>query len=90
MKSILIALALVSTGALAQSNYYESRNIGSMTNPVYTTPVNQPNGYYYDKNTKTYYKPKSINQNLSGYTGQGTLSYTYDTSRYAPRSLRIN
>ncbi len=89
MKSLLIALAFVSTGALAQANYYDNRFNGNNV-PVVTTPANQPNGYYYDKNTKTYYKPKNINRDLSGYTGQGSLSYTYDTGRYAPRSLRVN
>ena len=86
MKSLLIALTIVSTPILAQSNYYENRFV----NPVVTQQVNQPNGYYYNKQTNTYYKPKNINRDLSGYTGQGSLSYTYDTNRYAPKSLRVN
>lgn len=89
MKYLLIALTLVSTSAIADPNYYDNRFNGNNT-PVVVTQANQPNGYYYDKNTKTYYKPKNINRDLSGYTGQGSLSYTYDTNRYAPRSLRIN
>lgn len=88
MKSLLIALTIVSTPVLAQSNYYDNRFAPG--NTVVTQQVNQPNGYYYNKQTNTYYKPKNINRDLSGYTGQGSLSYTYDTNRYAPKSLRVN
>ena len=87
MKTLLIALALVTTPAAAQSNYYDNRFANPT--PVVTQVVNQPNGYYYDKNKNVYYKPKSINRDLSGYTGQGSLGYTYDTNRYAPPNLSI-
>ena len=86
MKSLLIALTIVSAPVLAQSNYYENR----FNNPVIVQQANQPNGYYYNKNTNTYSKPKNINRDLYGYTPQGSLSYSYDTNRYAPKNLRIN
>jgi hypothetical protein len=96
MKTLLIALTLVSTPALAQSNYYENRYNGSGTQ-IYgnqgrlNQQFNQVNGYYYDKNTNSYYKGKNINRDAGSFSGnQGNLSYTYDRNQYAPRNLRID
>ena len=86
MKTLLIAVALISAPALAQSNYYETRNFNQ---PVITQQANQPNGYYYNKSTNTYYKPKNINRDLYGNSAQGSLSYTYDRNQYAPQNLSI-
>jgi hypothetical protein len=88
MKTLLIALALISAPALAQSNYYETRYINGNP-PVVTQQANQPNGYYYNSKTNTYYKPKSINRDLYGYSPQGSLSYTYDRNQYAPQNLSL-
>ena len=88
MKTLLIALALISTPTMAQSNYYENRFINGNP-PVVTQQANQPNGYYYNKSTNTYYKPKNINRDLYGYSAQGSLSYTYDRNQYAPQNLSI-
>lgn len=88
MKTLLIALAIISAPALAQSDYYANRyNNGN--NPIYTQQANQPNGYYYNKSTNTYYKPKNINRDLYGNSAQGSLSYTYDRNQYAPTNLSL-
>ena len=84
MKALLIAL-LISSPAMAQSNYYDTR----FNNLVIVQQANQPNGYYYNKSTNTYYKPKNINRDLYGYSSQGSLSYTYDRNQYAPQNLSI-
>jgi hypothetical protein len=96
MKTLLIALTLVSAPALAQSNYYENRYNGSGTQ-IYgnqgrlNQQFNQVNGYYYDSSKNAYYKPKNINRDAGSFSGnQGNLSYTYDRNQYAPRSLRID
>jgi hypothetical protein len=88
MKTLLIAVALISAPALAQSNYYETRFVNGNP-PVVVQQANQPNGYYYNKSTNTYYKPKSINRDLYGTSAQGSLSYTYDRNQYAPQNLSI-
>jgi len=88
MKTLLILAALISAPAMAQSNYYETRVINGNP-PVVTQQANQPNGYYYNKNTNTYSKPKNINRDLYGYSAQGSLSYAYDRNQYAPQNLSI-
>ena len=85
MKTLLILAALISTPAMAQSNYYETR----FSNPAVVQQANQPNGYYYNKSTNTYYKPKNINRDLYGNSAQGSLSYTYDRNQYAPPNLSL-
>lgn len=46
------------------------------------------NGYYYNANTKTYYKGKNINRDAGAQPSpQGSLSFTYDRNRYAPVNL---
>ena len=88
MKTLLILAALISAPAMAQSNYYESRFINGNP-PVVTQQSNQPNGYYYNKSTNTYYKPKNINRDLYGNSAQGSLSYTYNRNQYAPPNLSL-
>lgn len=85
MKTLLILAALISAPTMAQSNYYETR----FSNPVVVQQANQPNGYYYNKSTNTYYKPKNINRDLYGNSAQGSLSYTYDRNQYAPPNLSL-
>lgn len=96
MKTLIIALAVISAPALAQSDYYANRYNGSGTQ-IYGNQgrlnqnFNQVNGYYYDKQTNTYYKGKNINRDAGAFSGnQGNLSYTYDRNQYAPRSLRLD
>lgn len=95
MKTLLIALALVATPAVAQSNYYENRYNGSGTQ-IYgnqgrlNQQFNGTNGYFYNSNTNTYYKPKNINRDAGSFSGnQGNISYTYDRNQYAPPNLSL-
>lgn len=93
MKPLLFFVTLISVPALAQSDYYENRYSGRATQ---ITPSNQAgfntvNGYYYNTNTKTYYKGKNINRDAGAQpTSQGSLSFTYDRNQYAPTNLSLS
>lgn len=95
MKTLLIALALISAPALAQSDYYANRYNGSGTQ-VYGNEgrlnqnFNGINGYYYNKDNNVYYKPRNINRDAGAFSGnQGNIGYTYDRNQYAPTNLSI-
>lgn len=96
MKKLLIVLALISGPALAQSNFNDNRYNGAGTQ-IYgnqgrlNQQFNQVNGYYYDKQTNSYYKGKNINRDAGSFSGnQGNLSYTYNRNQYAPQNLRVD
>ena len=80
-----LILFLLSTSAMAQSDFHANRFNGRMTE-VYKT---SNNGYYYVNGE--YRKPKQINRDLSAWNNpQGNVSYTFDRNKYAPPDLRIN
>lgn len=93
MKLFSLIFALITLPAFGQSDYYENRYSGRATQ---VTPSNQGgfntvNGYYYNANTKTYYKGKNINRDAGAQPSpQGSLSFTYDRNRYAPVNLSIS
>lgn len=84
---LLLAL-LIATPAMAQTDYYDNRFNGRMTE-VYSKQ-SKSNGYYYDSSKQTYYKPKSINRDVYSISPQGSLSWTYNTEQYKPKDLRIS
>lgn len=93
MKSLLIAIALISAPALADTDYYANRYNGSGTQ-IYGNQgrlnqgFNGTNGYYYKNNA--YYKPKNINRDAGSFSGnQGNIGYTYDRNQYAPPNFNI-
>ena len=93
MKLLTLLFALISLPVLAQSDYYENRYSGRATQitPSNQSGFNTVNGYYYDSNTKTYYKGKNINRDAGAQPSpQGSLSFTYDRNRYAPVNLSIS
>ncbi len=96
MKKLAIVLMFITAPVLAQSNFNDNRYNGAGTQIFgnqgrLNQNFNQVNGYYYDKQSNTYYKGKNINRDAGSFSGnQGNLSYTYDRSQYAPRSLRVD
>jgi len=93
MKLLIFFVTLISVPALAQSDYYENRYSGRATQimPSNQAGFNTVNGYYYNPNTKTYYKGKNINRDAGAQpTPQGSLSFTYDRNQYAPTNLSLS
>lgn len=93
MRLLTLIFALISLPAFGQVDYYENRYSGRVTQitPSSQGGFNTVNGYYYNPNTKTYYKGKNINRDAGAQPSpQGSLSFTYDRNRYAPVSLSIS
>ena len=93
MKVVAWILCSLALPAMAQSDYYSNRYSGRATEIMASNQggFNTVNGYFYNSTTKTYYKGKNINRDAGAQPSpQGSLSFTYDRTQYAPTNLSIN